>query len=136
MTDYEAWVKRGLDAFNRRDWEAVARGLPEHFEVHDHVSVDDVVRRGPHALREVTAVNADNAFDGLLMEPLEVLAHEPEPGVAIVAVRVKATASGLASGAPVVAEMAQVWTLRDRVPQRFEQFRQWPDALAAAGIEA
>jgi hypothetical protein len=50
-------------------------------------------------------------------------------------VRILATASGGTSGVPVDSELAQIWAFESGVPVRFEQFRTWDEALAAAGRE-
>ena len=38
-------IRLGFERFNRRAWEAIARGLPEHFEAVDHL--DERHARGP-----------------------------------------------------------------------------------------
>ena len=134
-SDLEEWVRRGYAAFNRRDWEAIARGLPDDFEMLDHIPPESSRRRGPNAMREVTDANADTAFADLQYEPVEVLVLEPEPDSYLVLVRVHATGSGGSSGAPVETEVAQIWTLRGGIAQRCEQFRTWDEARAAAGLD-
>lgn len=128
-------VRSGYEIFNRRDWDAVARGLPDDFEAIDHVAVDERRARGPYALREITNAAGDSAFANLKMEALqiEVVSHEDSEVQAVV--RVGASASGGRSGAPVSSEVGQIWTYEAGVPKRFEQFRTWEDACRAAGLE-
>jgi SnoaL-like domain len=126
-------IRLGFDRFNRRDWEAIARGLPEHFEAVDHL--DEQSARGPHAFREITTANGDLAFADLQMEPTEIVPLSAQGERVIVVVRILATASGGTSGVPVDSELAQIWAFESGVPVRFEQFRTWDEALAAAGRE-
>jgi hypothetical protein len=92
-------IRLGFDRFNRRDWEAIARGLPEHFEAVDHL--DEQSARGPHAFREITTANGDLAFADLQMEPTEIVPLSAQGERVIVVVRILATASGGTSGVPV-----------------------------------
>jgi hypothetical protein len=124
-------IRLGFDRFNRRDWEAIARGLPEDFEAVDHL--DEQSARGPQAFREITTANGDLAFADLRMEPTEIVPLPARGDRVNVVVRILATASGGTSGVPVDSELAQVWTFESGVPVRFEQFRTWDEALAAAG---
>jgi hypothetical protein len=63
-------IRLGFDRFNARDWDLVARGLPEDFEAVDHL--DERSARGPNALKEITTANGDVAFASLHMEPVEI----------------------------------------------------------------
>jgi hypothetical protein len=123
-------IRLGFDRFNAREWHLVARGLPEHFEAIDHL--DEHSARGPKALEEITTANADTAFSRMRMEPVEIRALPADGERVLVVVRVIASASGETSGVPVDSELAQVWTFDRGVPVRFEQFRTWDEALAAA----
>jgi hypothetical protein len=126
-------IRLGFERFNRRDWEAIARGLPEHFEAVDHL--DERHARGPRAFEEITTANGDLAFEDLRMEPSEIVAL-PAPGDRVeLLVRIFASASGGTSGVPVDSELAQVWTFERGVPVRFEQFRTWDEARRAAGAD-
>jgi hypothetical protein len=126
-------IRLGFERFNARDWDLVARGLPEDFEAVDHL--DERSARGPNALREITTANGDVAFASLQMHPAEIHAFPADGERVQVVVRVLASASGGSSGVPVDSELAQVWTFDGGVPIRFEQFRSWDEALAAAGRE-
>jgi ketosteroid isomerase-like protein len=128
-------IRLGFERFNERDWAGVTRGLPDDFEAVDHVPPDELRARGPGALKQITDANGDTAFADLRMEVLEVAILGEDGDLVPVAVRVGATGSGGSSGAPVEAEIAQVWTFRDGVAIRMEQFRTWAEALAAARRE-
>ena len=130
--DIGAGLRIGFEAFNRRDWVAVARGLPEDFEAIDRVPPDEVRVRGPDALRTITEANGDTAFAGLTMEIVETRQVE-RAGVVHLVARIAARASGEASGVPLEGEIAQVWTYEDGVPRRMEQLRTWNEALASVG---
>jgi SnoaL-like domain len=127
-------VRSGYAIFNRRDWDAIARGLPEDFEAIDHVAVDERHTRGPNALREITDAAGDSVFAGMKMEPLEVEVVGDGSGVVWAVVRVGASASGGRSGAPVSGEVWQVWTYEADVPKRFEQFLTREEARQATGL--
>ena len=123
-------IRLGYERFNRRDWEVIAQGLPDQFEAIDHL--DERRARGSHALERITKANADMAFADMKMDPVEILVL-PERGELIeVLVRVATTATGEASRMPLADEVGQIWTFERGVPVRFEQFRTWADAQAAA----
>lgn len=124
-------MRIGFERFNRRDWEAIARALPDDFEAVDRVPPDELRVRGPDALRSITEANGDTAFAGLRMTVTEIRVVELGQGRAHVVARVAARASGEASGVPLEGEIAQVWTYEGEVPRRFEQFRSWDEALAS-----
>ena len=125
-------IKRGFGHFNRRDWDAIARGLPEDFEAIDRAPVDVLRARGPYALKTITDANGDTAFADLRMEVLEAFTVELRTDVVLVVVRVAASARGGESGAPVEGEIGQVWTFDGGVPRRCEQFPTWEQARRAA----
>ena len=123
-------IRLGYEHFNRRDWDAVARGLPDDFEAVDHVPPDELRVRGPRALQSITEANGDAAFAGLTMKVIEAREIE-RGGLTHVVARVAARASGEASGVPLEGEIGQVWTFDGGLPKRFEQFRSWDEALAS-----
>ena len=124
-------IRLGYERFNRRDWDAIARGLPEDFEAIDWVPIDELRTHGPRALEEITKANGDTAFADLRMDVVDVVTVTRDDGAVQALVRIAAAASGGASGAPVEAEIAQVWTFEAGVPKRFEQFRTWEEAEQA-----
>lgn len=125
-------IKRGFEHFNRRDWDAIARGLPDDFEAVDRAPVDTLRARGPYALRTITNANGDTAFDDLRMEVVEAFTVEAREEVLLVVLRVAASATGGQSGAPVEGEVGQIWTVEGGVLKRFEQFATWEEARRAA----
>jgi hypothetical protein len=126
-------IRLGYERFNRRDWETIARGLPDHFEAIDHLDAHRA--HGPDALRTITTANADTAFADMRMEPAEVVVLPPRGEVVQVLVRVEATAIGGTSGLEIDSELGQIWTFDAGVPVRFEQFRTWEETRRAAGPE-
>ena len=124
-------IRLGYERFNRRDWETIARGLPQHFEAIDHM--DEQRARGPNALMEITTANGDTAFAELRMEPVEIAVLPPRGEVVEALVKVFVTASGEASGVRLDSECGQIWTFERGVPVRFEQFRTWEETRRAAG---
>ena len=132
-TDLERWIEAGFAAFNRRDWDTIADGLPQHFEFHDNVPPDAIVERGPYAMKAITDANGDMAFAGLQMNPIEIELLASADDRTQVLVRVSASAAGGSSAAPVRAEIAALWTLENGTLVRIEQFRSWDDARDAAG---
>jgi hypothetical protein len=125
-------IRLGFDRFNERDWEALQRGLPEDFEAIDRVPPDEFCARGPDAMRQITEANGDTAFADLRMEVLEVEVRDAGDERALVVLRIAATASGGVSGAPVDAEIGQLWTFVNGVATRMEQFRTWEEARRGA----
>jgi ketosteroid isomerase-like protein len=125
-------IRLGFDRFNERDWEALQRGLREDFEAIDRVPPDELHARGPDAMRQITEANGEVAFADLRMEVLEIEVRELGEDRALTLVRIHAAASGGASGAPVDAEIGQLWTFEDGVATRMEQFRTWEEARRAA----
>jgi hypothetical protein len=117
-------IRLCFELFNARDWDLVARGLPEEFEAVDHL--DERSARGPTALKEITAAKRRCGLRQSPDEPLEIHSLPADGERVQVVVRVLASASS---------ELAQVWTFDGGVPIRFEQFRTWDEALAAAGRE-
>jgi hypothetical protein len=126
-------IRLGYERFNKREWDAVARGLPDDFEAVDHVPVDERQAHGPRALEVITKANGDSAFGDLTMEVLDVATVIRGDGLVFALVRIAAAARGGSSGAPVESEIGQIWTFREGVPTRFEQFRTWDEARQAAG---
>lgn len=127
-------IRRGYERFNERDWNAVARGLPDDFEAVDHVPLDEVTASGPRAVELITKATGDSAFADLTMDVAHVETATRNGGVVVALVRITASASGGSSGAPVETEIAQVWTFQDGVPRRCEQFRTWEEARQAAAL--
>ena len=133
--DFADRIRLGYERFNRRDWDAIARGFPDEFEAVDRASVDERTAHGPRALELITKAHGDTAFADLRMDVVEVETITGDEGVVVAAVRIAASASGGSSGAPVEGELGQLWTFHDGVPIRFEQFGTWDEARQAASAD-
>ncbi len=131
--DYADRIRIGFERFNRRDWDAVAQGLPEDFVAIDHVAPEKREATGPHALRTITSAAGDSVFDEMHMEVTDVEIVDGDSGEVHAVCRVAAKASGGASGVPVSGEVVQIWTFREGSPSRFEQFRTREEASRATG---
>jgi len=130
----EEAIRRGFELFNARDWDRLARGFSPEFEAIDHVPPDELRAHGPDALKQITDANGDAAFADLRMEAVEVRTARAGDDVVLVAVRVRAQASGGTSGVELQDEIGQTWTFRSGAPTRMEQFRSWDEAQSAAGL--
>ena len=127
LEQFRALYLDKLDAFNRRDWEAVLDGLPPQFEWH---FLEDTIDRHPVGPSELAA-----AFDDLLaqfpdwqVEPLEIV--EPVPGSFVA--RLVAWGAGAASGAPIRLDFAQVWDFEGDQAVRCREFSDFTEALTKA----
>ena len=128
-------IRLGYERFNQRDWDAIARGLPDDFMAVDRVPLDERTAHGPRALEVITKANGDTAFAGLKMNVVDVETIARDDGAVVALVRIAASASGGSSGAPVDAEIGQLWTFRDGIPKRFDQFGTWDEARQAASAD-
>ena len=116
-----------IDAFNRRDWEAVVEDLRPDFEWH---FLEGTLDRRPTGPDELPA-----AFDDLLanfpdwhVEAVEIV--EPAPGTFVV--RMVAQGAGATSGAPIQLDLAQVWEFEGNQAVRCREFSNVSDALTKA----
>lgn len=133
MSDLERQIRAAIDAFNRRDWDRIARGTSDEFEFHDHIPPDGRVGKGPYASRAVTETSGDSAFADLVMEVAEIRELGDADGLHKTAVRIQASGAGKNSDLALSTEIGQLWMHKDGAPVRIEQFRSWEEALAAAG---
>jgi ketosteroid isomerase-like protein len=127
LDEFRAFLLEKVDAFNRRDLDAVLDGLPDDFEWHFPEGVVD--RPGParpdelrHAIEDLVAPLPD-----LKAEPLELV--EPAPNAFVV--RLLAHGAGAASGAAIRIELSQLWEFEDDRPVRVREFTSFADALAS-----
>ena len=123
-------VRRGLDAFNRRDkaaWIAVCDPEVENFPPHEWP--ESAPARGAEAIWEFF-VEAVKAWEEGSFEWGELIDAEPDKVVA----NQRRQMRGKASGAGVDWSYWVVFTFRDRRLLRFEWFADRAEALEAAGL--
>ena len=118
---------RGLYArFNETGALDTSRMHPD-FELHSRPAVPDAtVWRGIDGLRDFFDRTAES-FDPIRWEPREFI-----PAGRHVIVRAHIVAHGRASGAPIEADEAQLWTFRDGLIIRLQGFPTTEEASATA----
>jgi hypothetical protein len=128
LEEFSDWYREKVDAFNRRDWEALVRGLPETFEWHFPGEVVD--RPGPARPSQLSDAVGDLVaqFPNLHAEPHEII--EGAPGSFVV--RLMVHGAGAASGAAIRLEFAQLWEFDGEEPIRVREFMDVSEALAKA----
>ena len=131
MSETADLVRRALDAWNRRELEAVAELLTPDFEwlEHDEGPTNPGARNtGADAIREVTA-DLEEGFGEYVAEILEVVEVDAQRAVAVL----RETGSGVTSGAPFTTDFGYVVTVRAGKVARVDVFRRPADAFAAVG---
>jgi ketosteroid isomerase-like protein len=121
-------VRRGYDAFNRGDLDAVLDLFDPEIEIgllEDSPMAGDF--RGHAGFRAMIAENAE-MFTAYRNEPEEVIEATDEAIVVVI----RSAARGRASGAEVEGRLAHLWTIRDGKVVRFQPFASREDALRAA----
>jgi ketosteroid isomerase-like protein len=121
-------VRRLIDAWNQRDLEAALEGMHPQCEVRG-VEVRETLRGHDG----VTAGFREwfEAFDEFTIEPENFIAHGDR---VLVATRQRARGKG--SGLEVEQRFFQLFTLRDGLVFRFEEYTEEADARKALGKEA
>jgi ketosteroid isomerase-like protein len=122
-------LKRGYEAFNRGELEAVFARLDPEIE---WVTDERVPFAGTyHGHGEIRRLLSDQqeVFGQLTMEPYEFF----ETGDQVVAF-VRQRARGHASGAEIVITIGHLWTIRDGKAVRWQGFPEREKALEAAGL--
>ena len=123
-------VRGMLEAWNRRDLEAVAQHLHPEFEWVEHDAGLEVVpvRKGASAIEQVTA-SLEEELANYQAEVVDVVQIEPERAVAVT----RESGHGATSGASFSTEFGYVLTLRDGKVARVEAYRDPKDAFVAVG---
>jgi ketosteroid isomerase-like protein len=123
-------VRKVLEAWNRRDMEAIAQHLHPDFEwvEHDAWLHSVPARSGMSAVSEVTE-GLEEGFNDYRAEVVDVVAVDAERVVAIT----RETGSGIASGAAFSTEFGYVVTVRAGRLARVEAYRDPREAFAAVG---
>jgi uncharacterized protein len=122
-------LKRGYEAFNRRDLDAVFDLLDPDIEfVTDERVPFAGTYRGHEEMRRLLR-DQEEVFGQLTMEPYEFF----ETGDRVVAF-VRQRARGQASGAEVEITIGHLWTIRNGKAVRWQGFPEREKALEAAGL--
>lgn len=109
MSSNEELLRRGYDAFNRRDWDAFVEGLAEDVLLEQTSAVFDSRGRfqGRDGFMDSQRELAE-AWDDLRYEPLEF--HEDGDRVLVI---VRFSARGHETGIPFESEIGHLFTIRD-----------------------
>jgi ketosteroid isomerase-like protein len=124
-----ALVRKGYDALERGDWETVLSLIDPEIEVHSiPEGPDPDVYHGIAGLLENYRKTAE-MFGEIHFVPDELI----DAGEHVIAFG-RLVGTGKASGAPVEASGAHVWTLRNNKAIRVRAFMTREQALEAAGL--
>jgi len=128
LDEFRAFFLEKVDAFNRRDLDAVLGDLPEEFEWHFPAEVVD--REGPVRPNELRHAIDDlvTPLPDLTAEPLEIV----EPAADSFVVRLHVHGAGAASGASIQLELTQLWEFEGNQPARVREFTNFSEAMASA----
>ena len=124
-------VRRGIAAFNRRDWDAALAGFHAdvEWEVRTDIAPDPGTYRGHAQLRGFWETWTDT-IQGFRMEIEECI----DAGNDRVLVVTRARGAGKGSGVPVEAMFAQLYEYREGKVARVRMFGSTAAALKAAGL--
>ena len=119
-----------LEAWNRRDLDAIAPYLHPDFEWVEHdAGLEAVpVLKGTAAIEQVTA-GLEESLSDYRAEVVEVLEIDTERAIAVT----RESGHGATSGASFSTEFGYVLTLRDGKVARVEAYRDPREAFAAVG---
>jgi len=131
--DHVDLIKRGMEAFNRRDWDAALELVAEDavWTAYFATVEGERSRYGRAAIRR-TWETAAEVFggDAYKIEPRELR----DLGGGTILVRLGLSGRGTASGVEVETEFAQLWTLRWGLAVRVDSYADVAEALEAAGL--
>jgi ketosteroid isomerase-like protein len=128
-----AVVQAGVEAFERRDADAMWALMDEEFEFRSSFLGGEKagVYRGLEGVRRYVA-DIDDAFEDWHPEDQRLVEAGPDRLVFLY----RMVGTGRGSGVPIDAPLAIVWTLRDGKLLLGEVFLDQAEALAAAGVQA
>ncbi|CAN5141655.1 hypothetical protein BH24ACT23_BH24ACT23_01240 [soil metagenome] len=131
--DHVDLLKRGMEAFNRRDWDAALKLVAEDavWTTYFGTVEGERSRFGRAAIRRAWEAAAE-VFGGDVyrIEPREFR----DLGGGTILARVRLSGRGTASGVEVETEYAQLWTLRWGLAVRVDSYADVAEALEAAGL--
>jgi len=126
-------IKWGMEAFNRRDWDAALELIAEDavWTTYFATVAGEKSRYGRAAIRRAWEEAAEVfGGDAYQVEPRDF--RDLGSGTILVAVRL--TGQGTESGVEVETEYAQLWTLRLGLAVRVDSYGDVAEALKAAGL--
>ena len=126
-------IERGLEAFNRGDWDAAAENLAEDAVWTAYLASVD----GEKSLfgREAIKKAWDAQREALGREEFRAEARNVRDlGAGTVLASIRILGRGTASGVPIQIDYVQLWTFRDGLGARVDNYETEADALAAAGL--
>jgi uncharacterized protein len=122
-------LRRGYEAFARRDLDAALEMMDPEIEAHDAPEAPDAaVHHGGEAVRR----DWEQMF--ALFEDFTIDIEEVFDASEELVVFLRLSGRGRESGAGVDARMAHIWTLREGQAIRLRQYLDRAEALAAAGV--
>ena len=122
-------LRRGYEAFARRDLDAALEMMDPNIEAHDAPEAPDAtVHYGPDAVRR----DWEQMF--ALFEDFTIDIEEVFDAGDELAVFLRLSGRGRESGAEVDARMAHVWTIREGRAIRLRQYLDRTEALEAVGL--
>jgi ketosteroid isomerase-like protein len=127
-------IRLGVEAFNRRDWDAALLGLHSDCEVHPprqfvESGLFEACYRGPPGYREFVSNWSEVFGADLRLEPIELI-DLGDRLVVLSVLPVRAQASGV----PLTEKWAFVSTLKDGWAIHHQQYRDHAEALEAVGL--
>jgi ketosteroid isomerase-like protein len=124
-------IRRGYEAFGRRDLDAALEMADPAIEAHDPAEMPDAaVHRGKAAVKRDWEQTLE-LFDDFAIDIEEVFDAGEE-----VVLFLRYRGRGKESGAAVEVDMAHVLTMKDGMAVRLRQYLDRTEALAAAGVPA
>jgi ketosteroid isomerase-like protein len=125
-------IMRGLEAFNRRDWDAAAAHLAEDAVWTGYLATVDGSKSlfGRQAIKE--AWNEQSEALGREEFRAEAEPRDLEAGTVLVSIRLLGRGTG--SGVPIEINYVQLWTFRDDLVVRVDSYGTEAEALKAAGL--
>ena len=126
-------IKRGLEAFNRGDWDAAAEHLAESVVWMGYLASVDGSKSlfGREAIKKAWSEQSET----LGREEFRAEAQEfRDLGAGTVLASMRLIGRGTGSGLPIEINYVQLWTLRDGLGVRVDSYGTAAEALEAAGL--
>jgi ketosteroid isomerase-like protein len=122
-------LRRGYEAFARRDLDAALEMMDPKIEAHDAPEIPDATM---HRGREAVRRDWEQMFD--LFEDFRIDIEEVFDADEELVVFLRLSGRGRESGVEVDARMAHVWTAREGKAIRLRQYLDRAEALKAVGL--